>query len=326
MKAATVNTEVRNFFFGFSGFFDRREFIVTQHPLERTVCDFWRMIWEQDSRLIVTLSSIDSQECRPFWPAIIGETLSLETNKRDQQMRLTLLEEVDTLARRAIRLNLELVSIGLSSHLGPLGKYVHIVVFYGPTASTYSLSLWNSICLFCLLHLCLYLMSSIYTKRKHSTTFEVVSVLFWYSTEEEEKIFSDHLRVSCIVYSVFYVLCGLKSFSSSRYWQSSYVQGLHLPFNFLGESARSLDFPQSQLASTVLTTFYSFWPRQSGRWRTSGSWWRTCCHCGQVRFMIRIFARKLKIQTESTSPMGSKLCPRVNKVLQHHTVVTADRF
>ena len=68
------------------------------------------MIWEQESRLIVTLSSIDSQECRPFWPAIIGETLSLETNKRDQQMRLTLLEEVDTLARRAIRLNLELVS------------------------------------------------------------------------------------------------------------------------------------------------------------------------------------------------------------------------
>ena len=110
MKAARVN----NFFFGFSGFFDRREFIVTQHPLERTVCDFWRMIWEQDSRLIVTLSSIDSQECRPFWPAIIGETLSLETNKRDQQMRLTLLEEVDTLARRAIRLNLELVSFSLS--------------------------------------------------------------------------------------------------------------------------------------------------------------------------------------------------------------------
>jgi hypothetical protein len=94
----------------FSGFFDRREFIVTQHPLERTICDFWRMVWEQESRLIVTLSSIDSQECRPFWPAIIGEMLSWETNKRGDQMRLTLLEEADTLARRAIRLNLELVS------------------------------------------------------------------------------------------------------------------------------------------------------------------------------------------------------------------------
>ena len=67
------------------------------------------MVWEQESRLIVTLSSIDSQECRPFWPAIIGEMLSWETNKRGDQMRLTLLEEADTLARRAIRLNLELV-------------------------------------------------------------------------------------------------------------------------------------------------------------------------------------------------------------------------
>ena len=206
MKAATVNTEVRNFFFGFSGFFDRREFIVTQHPLERTVCDFWRMIWEQDSRLIVTLSSIDSQECRPFWPAIIGETLSLETNKRDQQMRLTLLEEVDTLARRAIRLNLELVSIGLSFHLGPLGKYVHIVVFYGPTASTYSLSLWNSICLFCLLHLCLYLMSSIYIQRE-STLLPLKSSLSYFGIAQKKKRKNLFRPPSGLLHSVFSILC-----------------------------------------------------------------------------------------------------------------------
>ncbi len=93
----------------FLGFFDRREFIVTQHPSERTIADFWRMAWEQESRLVVTLSSIDSQECRPFWPAIMGEMLCLETNKRGEQMRLTLLEEIDTFARRAIRLNLEMV-------------------------------------------------------------------------------------------------------------------------------------------------------------------------------------------------------------------------
>ena len=106
---------------------------MTQHPLERTVCDFWRMIWEQESRLIVTLSSIDSQECRPFWPAIIGETLALETNKRDQQMRLTLLEEVDTLARRAIRLNLELVSFQDNSafyHSGLVFLWPRLLIVY----------------------------------------------------------------------------------------------------------------------------------------------------------------------------------------------------
>jgi hypothetical protein len=67
------------------------------------------MVWEQESKLIVALSSIDSQECRPFWPALIGETLTWETNKRGEQIRLTLVEEVDTVARRAIRLTLEKV-------------------------------------------------------------------------------------------------------------------------------------------------------------------------------------------------------------------------
>ena len=96
------------YLFLFSGFFDRREFIVTQHPTDRTICDFWRMVWEQDTRLVLALSSIDSQECRPFWPSMIGETLFWDTNKRGEQLRLTLLEEVDTFAKRSIRLNLEL--------------------------------------------------------------------------------------------------------------------------------------------------------------------------------------------------------------------------
>ena len=87
------------------------------------------MVWEQESRLIVSLSSIDSQECRPFWPAIIGEMLSWETNKRGDQMRLTLVEEADTLARRAIRLNLELVSPPLLLLL-PLGTKMRFEKYF----------------------------------------------------------------------------------------------------------------------------------------------------------------------------------------------------
>ena len=45
----------------FSGFFDRREFIVSQHPLENTMASFWRMVWEQEVSLVVVLSSFDSQ-------------------------------------------------------------------------------------------------------------------------------------------------------------------------------------------------------------------------------------------------------------------------
>ncbi len=58
-------------------------------------------------RLIVTLCTIDQQECRPFWPSMVGEMLTWESNKRGEQIKLTLLEEVDTVARRAIRLSLE---------------------------------------------------------------------------------------------------------------------------------------------------------------------------------------------------------------------------
>lgn len=92
----------------FAGFFDRREFIVTQHPMDRTICDFWRMVWEQDSRLVLALSSIDSQECRPFWPSRIGETLSWTTNKSGEQVRVTLIEEMDTFAKRSVHITLEL--------------------------------------------------------------------------------------------------------------------------------------------------------------------------------------------------------------------------
>ena len=79
--------------------------------MDRTICDFWRMVWEQDTRLVLALSSIDSQECRPFWPSLVGETLVWETNKRGEQLRLTLLEEVDTFAKRSIRVNLELANV-----------------------------------------------------------------------------------------------------------------------------------------------------------------------------------------------------------------------
>jgi protein tyrosine phosphatase len=49
------------FSISFPGFFDRREFIVTQHPMDNTMASFWRMVWEQESSLVVVLSSIDNQ-------------------------------------------------------------------------------------------------------------------------------------------------------------------------------------------------------------------------------------------------------------------------
>ncbi|GAB1598522.1 tyrosine-protein phosphatase 99A-like isoform X2 [Argonauta hians] len=44
------------------------EFIITQHPLESTVEDFWRMVWDQNSAAIVLLTKMDNDDCKEFWP------------------------------------------------------------------------------------------------------------------------------------------------------------------------------------------------------------------------------------------------------------------
>ncbi|KAK3101774.1 hypothetical protein FSP39_006244 [Pinctada imbricata] len=44
------------------------EFIVTQHPLDSTIEDFWRMVWDKNSSLIVLLSQDEGEDYPQFWP------------------------------------------------------------------------------------------------------------------------------------------------------------------------------------------------------------------------------------------------------------------
>ena len=45
----------------FQGYKGPREYIATQGPMTGTIADFWRMIWEQNSTLIVMLSDLQEK-------------------------------------------------------------------------------------------------------------------------------------------------------------------------------------------------------------------------------------------------------------------------
>ena len=82
---------------------------------------FWQMAWEQDVHLLVMLSSIDGQECIPFWPDGPGGHCFF--NSGHQKMKVTLMDELDTAMWKAMRLSLE-VSLPFENRLKKLFKPV----------------------------------------------------------------------------------------------------------------------------------------------------------------------------------------------------------
>ena len=91
--------------------------------MANTMFAFWQMVWQEEVSLLVTLSSIDSQECLPFWPSSgqVGETLSWENPTKSHQIRVVMIEEIDAPSRRAIRVSLEvmLITFRKEFHLHP---------------------------------------------------------------------------------------------------------------------------------------------------------------------------------------------------------------
>lgn len=68
-----------------------RDFICTQGPLRNTIADFWRMVWEQNVRIIVMLTALRQKDmvlCDQYWPldqgTICHGTIYLTTVSRKQ--------------------------------------------------------------------------------------------------------------------------------------------------------------------------------------------------------------------------------------------------
>ncbi len=54
-----------------------REYIATQAPIAATFCDFWRMVWEQETTVVVMLTKLTERKqvrASIYWPQRVGET------------------------------------------------------------------------------------------------------------------------------------------------------------------------------------------------------------------------------------------------------------
>ena len=61
-----------------------RKYILTQGPLPHTCADFWRMIWEQQSTVVVMLNKIiekNTIKCHPYWPRKEEEDIEFDEFK-----------------------------------------------------------------------------------------------------------------------------------------------------------------------------------------------------------------------------------------------------
>lgn len=90
-------------------------YIATQGPMENTVLDFWRMIQQENSTLIIMLTTIIERgrnKCFQYWPSL------KEDMKLSETFSITLLSEctdaTESYVLRRIALNDSVVSDKLS--------------------------------------------------------------------------------------------------------------------------------------------------------------------------------------------------------------------
>jgi len=72
-----------------------REYILTQGPLEKTVDDFWLMVWQQQSSVIVMLCNLVEaarEKSYQYWPLEVGHTMVLGEVRQAVALEVTMVD------------------------------------------------------------------------------------------------------------------------------------------------------------------------------------------------------------------------------------------
>ena len=62
------------------GYKHRKAFIATQGPLDSTVSDFWRMMWEHKSRVLVMLGDLEESGEVPKTTVVLFVCIIISAN------------------------------------------------------------------------------------------------------------------------------------------------------------------------------------------------------------------------------------------------------
>ncbi|XP_065922546.1 receptor-type tyrosine-protein phosphatase epsilon [Magallana gigas] len=68
--------------------FGKKKYIATQGPKDRTIADFWRMVWQENARIIVCLTNISeakTKKCAKYWPDLNDKHMEGDISVRCQK-------------------------------------------------------------------------------------------------------------------------------------------------------------------------------------------------------------------------------------------------
>jgi len=85
-----------------------KHFICTQAPLESTIDDFWRIVWQEKCKVVVMLCEILEQgrkKCEPYWPLDQVKSMTTSSGITIKNLNMIQTEEMMSVSRLQVSIS-----------------------------------------------------------------------------------------------------------------------------------------------------------------------------------------------------------------------------